>query len=181
MKILIIEGPDNSGKDLLISKIISKFTTSTIIHCKKPDFNISNELEILYETYINSINNNKYNTDILIFNRSWLGEYVYGQLYRNKDKNEIINNIKHIENMLKKHNVYYIQLLSSSNVLLLNNEDGLSLSKSSLDKISLENSLFKEVFELSSIKNKKLVYVNKDDNFREYKDIHNEIFNFLKI
>ena len=36
MKLIIIEGTDNTGKDTLISKILEKYPTATVIHCGKP-------------------------------------------------------------------------------------------------------------------------------------------------
>ena len=36
MKLIIIEGTDNTGKDTLISKILEKYPTATVMHCGKP-------------------------------------------------------------------------------------------------------------------------------------------------
>lgn len=182
MKIIIIEGPDNCGKSLLISKLIEHFSTITLIHCSKPDFNKKDELSLLYDTYANAINKNKFNTNVLIFNRSWIGEYVYGYLYRNKKLEDIENMILNIEkNIVKNNDVYYIQLISSNIDLLLRNEDGFSLSNNSYEKILNEVTLFKDIFNKSSLKNKKLIYINENDKFRNFNDILNEVFNFLKI
>ena len=36
MKLIIIEGTDNTGKDTLIAKLLEKYPTATLIHCGKP-------------------------------------------------------------------------------------------------------------------------------------------------
>ena len=36
MKLIIIEGTDNTGKDTIISKLLEKYPTVTLIHCSAP-------------------------------------------------------------------------------------------------------------------------------------------------
>jgi hypothetical protein len=74
----------------------------------------------------------------------------------------------------------YIQLLSSSPKLLVKNDDNKSLSQGDIDKIQNEIDLFYEVFNESHIKNKKLIYVNNGDTFRNIDDITNEALTFIK-
>lgn len=181
MKVIIVEGPDNCGKSLLISSLLEKFTTATVIHCGAPNFK-TDELPYLYQLYVQSINENKFNTNVVIFNRSWIGEYVYGSLYRNKFPHDIEKMILRLEKELSEHNeIFYVQLMSSNIDLLLKNDDGLSLSNQSKDKIKIELEMFQEIFTKSSIKNKKMIYVNNEDTFRQLTDIKNELFNFLQL
>ena len=64
MKIIIIEGTDNTGKDSLIQKILEKYEIATIIHCSKPknsDMHLAAiEQDNTYENYVNNINNKKF-------------------------------------------------------------------------------------------------------------------------
>lgn len=182
MKLIIIEGTDNTGKDTLISKLLEKFPTSTIIHCGKPCSKqySGNEQDALFEVYANNIVNGAYgNTHVIIMNRSHIGEYVYGVLYRGRDKEDVKKMIWNIDNYLKEYcDVYYVQLLCSSEFLLAKNEDEKSLSNGNAEKIEIEKSKFLEIFNESKL-NKKLVWVNEDDHFRPVNDIFNEVWKFV--
>ena len=186
MKTIIIEGPDNTGKDTIINKIKEKFNNPLVIHCGKPISSYWEAARIeqrkLFSDYIKNIVNNEYDgmCDVVIFNRAWYGEYVYGTLYRNRDKNEVREDIKNYEKELFDKDVYYIQLVCSSTELLKNNDDGLSISNK-IENFKKENELFKEIFDSSLLKNRKLVYVNDNDNFRKLEDIIKDIFNFLNL
>lgn len=186
MKILIIEGTDNTGKDSLIQKILEKYEIATIIHCSKPKKSdtvlAAAEQDNTYEHYANLINNKKFsNSNILIFNRSWIGEYVYGTLYRNRNKNEVLDMINSINNRLLRYNdIYYIQLLSTSSTLLKHNEDNKSLSAGKIELINKERLLFEEIFKHCNLIHKKLIYVNDGEKFRNKEDIFNEVINFIQ-
>jgi thymidylate kinase len=187
MKLIIIEGTDNTGKDTLISKILEKYPTATIIHCGKPLTKkySSNEQDELFRVYANNIVNKKYdNTHVIIMNRSHIGEYVYGVLYRNRNKDEVgemIFNINDILSYRKDLEIRYIQLLSKSESLLKHNEDGKSLSNGNAEKILKEAQQFEDIFNLINIddKCKKLIYVNEGDSFRSREDIFNEAWRFI--
>jgi len=185
MKLIIVEGTDNTGKDTIISKILEYYPTSTIIHCSKPFSNkySSKEQDELFNLYANNIINGLYdNTHIIIMNRSHIGEFVYGRLYRNRDPILTLNMINNIDEKLlscKKLDIRYIQLLSSSLDLLHKNEDNKSLSKGDINKIKLEKQYFEEIFDFSKL-NKKLIYVNNGDEFRNLKDIVNEVIKFIQ-
>lgn len=188
MKVLIIEGPDNCGKDTLISNISSKYNIVKIIHCTTPPKDIDNMLPYQahkFEEYIN-IATHDYESnleDILIFNRSHYGEYVYGQLYRNELSDNIYNMINLIDWMLykkiKQEDLCYIQLTGSPR-FLCKNDDGLSLSENKLYLVEKECELFSEVFNLSKIENKHMIYVNSGQEFRSELEITNECLNYLK-
>jgi len=181
MKLIIIEGTDNTGKDTLISKILEKYAIATIIHCGKPKSKTNADIEqdMLFDNYCNHIINNKFeSSDVIIMNRSHIGEYVYGTLYRGRSKDKVINMINNINAKLstkKDLSIYYIQLLCESANLLKNNEDGQSLSNGKVDKIMKESKLFKEIFDIVNIENKKLIFVNDGDKFRSREDIFDEV------
>lgn len=187
MKLIIIEGTDNTGKDTLISKILEKYPTATIIHCGKPLTKkySSDEQDELFNIYVNNIIKRKYdNTHVIIMNRSHIGEYVYGVLYRNRSKDEVCEMIFNINDILsyrKDLEIRYIQLLSKSESLLRNNEDGKSLSNGNAEKILKEAKQFEEIFNIINIddKSKKLIYVNDGDKFRSREDIFNEAWKFI--
>jgi len=178
MKLIIIEGPDNCRKNTLINKISENFLTVTNIHYTKPENKyIQNTI---FRGYAYAIVNKTYDTDVVILNRSHYGEYVYGCLYRNISDNDAIDIIKEIDDIYLKNNIdaYYIQLLSTSDKLLLKNDDNKSLSKGNITKIEVEQNRFKTIFDISRL-NKKIIYVNNEDTFRDANDIYNEAWEFI--
>lgn len=183
MKIIIIEGPDNCGKDALISKICELYSTVTIIHCSKPKYNDStlNEMyqDRLFYNIALDIIGRRYNTDAIILNRAWYGEYVYGTIYRNRTKQSVVDMVSNIEKSFNTiyDSVYYIQLMTSP-VLSNKHEDNKSLSHGDVDTIRIELELFNEIYDKSTL-NKKLIYVNDNDSFRNIKDIHREAIDFI--
>ena len=195
MKIIIIEGPDNTGKNTLINDILEHNEVVKVIHCGKPNLN-GNVLMNQYVSFKNladiAINDFNYSVetykteDIIVFNRYHIGEYVYGQIYRNENPNQILEVIKMIEDRILENipqdDIYYIQLLSTSSELLQRNDDGKSFSDAKLELIEREQQLFKEAFEKSKFRNKHIIYVNKE-NTNEFKDrqtIINEFNEFTK-
>lgn len=187
MKLIIIEGTDNTGKDTLIGKILEKYPTVTIIHCGKPISKkySSEEQDELFKIYANNIVNKKYdNVHAIIMNRSHIGEYVYGVLYRGRLDTDVAAMIFTVNNILysrKDLEIRYVQLLSNSENLLKNNEDGKSLSNGNIEKIVKESEQFKEIFDIINISDneKKLIYVNDGDQFRSREDIFNEAWQFI--
>ena len=178
MKLIIIEGPDNCGKNTLINKISENFLTVTNIHYTKPENKyIQNTI---FRGYAYAIVNKVYDTDVVILNRSHYGEYVYGCLYRNISDKDAIDIIQEIDDIYLQNNidVYYIQLLSTSDSLLLKNDDNKSLSQGNISKIEIEQNRFKTIFDISRL-NKKIIYVNNEDTFRDANDIYNEAWEFI--
>ena len=181
MKVVIIEGPDNCGKDSLIKKISDQFLTCTIVHYTKPENKyIQNTI---FRGYAYSIITKKYDTDVVILNRSHYGEYVYGCMYRGISDKDALEIIEEIDDMYINNNIdtYYIQLMSTSPELLLKNEDYKSLSNGKLEKINQEILRFSEIYDYSKLNHKKMIYVNDGDQFRDIEQIHKEALEFLGI
>ena len=187
MKVIIIEGPDNCGKNTLINNILDNNEIVKIIHCSKPDPNGN----VLFNQYLSfkrladeAIKDYKSNSDeVLVYNRYHIGEYVYGQIYRDENPEQILEMINLIENrilsVIPQDDILYIQLLSTSSELLQRNDDNKSLSNAKLELIEKEQQLFKEVFDNSIFKNKHIIYVNKENTneFKNREDIINEFLN----
>ena len=187
-KIIIIEGTDNVGKDSFIKKLLEKQGIFTYIHCGKPNskdsHNAAIEQDLYFVNLANALITNSYkDSQFIIYNRSWYGEYVYGTMYRNRSKDEVKYMINKIENSLKdlEKNIYYIQFYCDSGTLLHNNDDNKSLSNANEEKIITENNLFKEIFEYSKLTNKYLLKVNNGDKFINIETLHNNLFKFLNL
>ena len=178
MKLIIIEGPDNCGKNTLINKISENFLTVTNIHYTKPENKyIQNTL---FRGYAYAIVNKVYDTDAIILNRSHYGEYVYGCLYRGISEDDALDIIKEIDNIYLKYNIdaYYIQLYSSSDTLLMKNDDSKSLSQGNITKIEVEQKRFLEIFDYSLL-NKIKIQINNGEEFRNPNDIYKEAIKFI--
>ena len=118
--------------------------------------------------------------DYIILDRGWVSEYVYGPLYRNRSKQEIVeDNIVLDKKVLTEFSkissdVYLIMLLGSTK-FLLNHEDGKSLflidgkmqSKDNEELIDLERSEFEKGFDYSLIDKKSYFEVDNDNDYIE--------------
>lgn len=198
MRIIIIEGTDKCGKDTLINELRNLSQHTLIIHCGKPVGDTEYERNInqdnLFTGYVDKLYMDEYSNvcNLIIFNRAWYGEYVYGSLYRNRTDDDLLNLINTIENNLVNFNsndndycstyiddIYYIQLVNDSIELRGRLEDGESISQ---DKNMLmeETERFIDIYNKSIIPHKKLIYVNDGDMFRDKNDILNEVFDLLE-
>lgn len=182
-KLIIVDGMDNTGKSTLIArltKVLESLGNTTItIHSQKPPKDIAPEDTAAYQHkyYLDLINmlatlksERKY--DYIILDRGWISEYVYGPLYRNRGKQEIVeDNIVLDKKVLSLFNipsdVYLIMLLGSTK-FLLSREDGKSLSDNDESLIELERTEFEKGFDYSLI-DKKIYYEVDSDN--EYIEI----------
>lgn len=182
-KLIIVDGMDNTGKSTLIArltKVLESLDNTTItIHSQKPPKDIAPEDTAAYQHkyYLDLINmlatlksERKY--DYIILDRGWISEYVYGPLYRNRSKQEIVeDNIVLDKKVLSLFNipsdVYLIMLLGSTK-FLLSKEDGKSLSDNDEDLIELERTEFEKGYDYSLI-DKKIYYEVDSDN--EYIEI----------
>lgn len=184
-KVIIVCGPDNCGKDTLIGALKATFNNPIILHAGVPDMECNSLFDYYYKGILDKTLDALYDKDhdAIIHNRSMYGEYVYGPKYRNESSEKIRDIILKLETGLLKtyirsEELYFILLTSSNVKLLLNNDDGKSLSNKEVD-IADEIRLFDEVFELSNIKNKLRLYVNSGDLFRNKDDIFDEAITFI--
>ena len=169
-KILIIEGPDNCGKDTLIRTIA--LTKKVIVkHCSKPAGCDSPEESLrlqkesfmdLADAIIDLYKENDY--DYIIMNRFHYGEMIYGQMYRNENPDDIREMIREVDKRLtsnvRQEDIGLIVLTATEPSFLSKNEDGLSLSNGKQDLIKKEMATFWDVFHMSFIPNKALIYVD---------------------
>lgn len=186
MKVIIIEGPDNTGKNTLIQNILDNNKIVKVIHCDKPESKDDPFEEQCRTFYIHSYNTfqdfKNSNIDVVVFNRFYQGEYVYGQMYRDGNPDKIKQMVAICEDYLLKNigydDIYYIQLLSTSSKLLKRNDDGKSLSGADVEKMNKEVELFNEIYEFSQLK-KHIIYINDGDDFRTREDILIEFNDFI--
>lgn len=183
-KVIIIEGPDNCGKDTLIDKLKLEFDNPVIIHAGVTPKNC-NLFNYYYKGIIHDTLDAFYDSthDAIIHNRSMYGEFVYGPKYRGNMPSDVAEMIYKLEagqlrTFILSNELYFILLTSNNVDLLVNNDDGKSISNKAAD-IQDEITSFDTIFNLSQIENKKRVYVNNGNVFRDRDDIYNEVLNFI--
>jgi thymidylate kinase len=197
MKIIIIEGTDNVGKDTVIKRLEKEFINCAVIHCEKPPHANSKDMALFQQSSFTKLMGDTLyqytaykrlgigDEFALIHNRSWYGEYVYGCMYRDNDPKFVKHMIRSLETIITKViepiDICYITLLSDNMEFLARNEDGSSLSSGKIDLMEKETQRFKEIHDYSIIKNKHIVYVNNGTMFRDANDIYNEILSYINV
>jgi thymidylate kinase len=168
--IVIVEGIDNIGKDSLINGIMSHFSQEglkfkeEVIHFTSPQGNTFEEKRLYQEGFFRKqfqkqLDNPK---SFYFWNRSHLGEYIYGNLYRNTDSNWIFDLEKEYLEKFKQNDIpIMLFMLEASAEFSLNNDDGKSLANS-LEKRNQEIALFNDAFEKTQISKKTKYNVQKN-------------------
>ena len=166
MRIFFIEGPDNTGKTTVVNELFNWLCTNqcnniNIMHCEKPEGDtIEEQISFQNEAYEKLARqlvewNETHEYDAVIFDRCWYGEYVYGTMYRKRDKQEVIDRIHEYENILlssfKPFDLHLILLTTEYPEFLVKNDDGKSISNANIDLIKKELKLFDEIFNESLI------------------------------
>lgn len=190
-KLIIIEGLDNTGKNTLIQQVLEQYNFVSIKHCTKPksvdpEMARQEQQQIYDFLFLNDIKqNNILYTDVIIHNRSYYGEYVYGVMYRQNTDEWTKHLVSKLEKGYIEHfgedNIYFVTLLAHDINVIVRNEDGKSLSAGKIEKIEVEKQRFIDIFNYSSFKNKHIIYIDKDGQFRSREDICNEFLKFINI
>jgi hypothetical protein len=192
MKLYLICGPDRLGKDSIIKQLSDfyNYDNISIRHFAKPkkgyspeitlynQFNsFTKEIEIL--DILKQTEEYSYYENIVIYNRSYLGEYVYSQMFREISSKKISKKIINFENnYILEYNPKLIMLTATPEFCLAK-EDGNSFSQT-LEQKKKELELFDEVFELTQIKDKIKIKVDNFGRFIPKEDIKKELINFIK-
>lgn len=181
-KIYIIEGQDRCGKSSMVNALRSKIKNPALItlHSTKPPKDVdANEWTVEYYNNLFKVTYSLFLQGFdVILDRSWLGEFVYGPLYRYEEgftftekdllgvdlselPNEILDNI---------HLLVFVDDAAS----IAQRSDGESMSDD-LYMLEQERTAFKKAFELTKIKNKQIFDWHYDifsaDNINTIADI----------
>lgn len=137
--LIIIEGPDRVGKDTLISGLVSSnlLIYPRVVHSSKPKEPTKSYYTEYYKDAYTKLN--KLSVDI-IMNRSAIGEYVYGPMYRNNhyELNELVNHNDYVKDFV------LVFTLIDKPETLLQREDGESFG-TTLEQKTEEVNRFIEV------------------------------------
>lgn len=181
-KLVIIEGCDRVGKDTLVASLQAAWPGSKSLHWGYP-VGENNEAQTAYQQASFTQNMQDWHTDkaantggLCIWNRSHIGEYVYGTMYRDSCPE---NWIPPLENrFLTDDEDAYLILLTADPVFIAQQDDGQSYSARQEDKRK-ELSLFLSAFQRSSIANKKLIQVHDEHGYYAPELIHQHVINFI--
>lgn len=176
--IIICEGLDNVGKGTQIANIRNHFYPEKqfhILHYGGVKSSETPEVQLEYnKIYYNEMFRilsmlDQANMHVIL-DRSHLGEWVYGPMYRNYDPSYIWD----LEDMFKFKawwNDTYLIHFTSSPETVIKRDDGFSFT-TDLDKKQEELDLFQDSVNLSRIKNKISINIdglNKDQVFAQIK------------
>jgi thymidylate kinase len=178
-KLIIIEGTDNVGKDTQQNLIIEKLNDLVFhkIHYSSLPFKTDVEKHF---TYSNTMYDDMFKLMLsakekninIIFNRSHLGETVYGPLYRNYSGDYVFDIEKNYVDELR--NDLYLITLTNDPHTIWNRDDGKSFYKNE-EGIRAEVEGFTRAHRLSKIKNKLMLNVGT----ASADEISNIIIDFL--
>lgn len=178
----ICEGLDRLGKDTLIDGILQKYGYHVVLHRSKPQILDFYELEslkikhspaFLYQRacFSSDMSLLKYSTLSnlkIIFNRSWIGEAVYSNMYRGYNGDYVfdLEKIAGVDTLNNTRLILLTEDFNNSNHFV---DDGLSIDASQRE---VEQSMFIEAFHRSVIKDKRIICVtDSTGTFRNKTDI----------
>lgn len=159
--VIIIEGPDNVGKSTLIRNIKNHYNKNIIANLAYSNVKQAtphehiNYSKLLYKNMFELCNfQSKVLNNIMILDRSHIGEMVYSPLYRNYSGDYVLD----IEKEFDLSN-YFLITLTDLAENLIDRDDGLSHSINVSDK-NKELELFLESTTKSLIKHKFVMNIN---------------------
>lgn len=183
--IVIIEGPDRTGKDTLVKNLITPMTIfatqpTHVLHYSNFKYVTNEESQGLsYMLYFSMFQLICKNTNInFILNRSHIGESVYSPIYRNYSGDYVFKMEERFKRMFPEewNNIYLIVLIDNP-IVLQERSDNKSLSKNKED-VTKELELFKTAYQKSNInsENKYLYNIDNKTTDQVYSDIHQFLF-----
>jgi thymidylate kinase len=186
MKLLIIEGMDRCGKDTIIGSLLKDYPHFVCSHFGYP-VGETNEEKRKYQvlTFWKEFSlqqafrksNGLFSDGLYVWNRSHIGECVYGPMYRESDPNWIF---ELEENFFDNSDDVYLLYLYADVEFLLKNDDGNSFT-TGIEKKRNEAALFEKAVDQSIIKNKLKLKVNHGDSYIDQTEIYNIVKEFLSV
>lgn len=181
-KLVIIEGCDRVGKDTLIAGLQNMYEKTEKIHWGYP-MGDSNDEKTEYQKEDFKLNMMKWRVekywdtaDLVIWNRSHLGEYVYGTMYRDSYPDTWVPQLE--ERFLEFEENAYLVLLVADPDFIASQDDGKSYSDKIEDKRE-ELNRFMVAFQNSCIGNKKLIRVHDENGYYPAEEILNKVNKFI--
>lgn len=190
MKLLVVEGPDRCGKNTLIKNLTSQAENFVVRHfgsakgkddMEKRNFQFQffkKEFELAsLRRQFELPDKERYPRDIWIWNRAHLGEFVYGNMYRNTNPQEWVMKLEELYGFDIDPSVYLL-LLTADPDFLCKRDDGLSFT-AEVEKKKQELNAFRDAFDKSKIMNKLIINVSNGENYLDADIILDKVNKFL--
>jgi thymidylate kinase len=179
---IVVEGPDNVGKSTLIKglkNLMSDYIMQSLHYSSVKHKTTEDCIEYNKKLYTMMFDIMKFSIQFdksgLIFDRSHLGELVYGPMYRGYSGEYCLDIENKFKNIIDIYNNLYLIVLVDEPENLIKRDDGLSFS-TKVDKKIEEIQRFEYAYEQSNIKNK--LFINIKD--KDEKDVLKEVLEFLE-
>lgn len=186
MKLLILEGLDRCGKDTLIQSICARFPNLIKRHWGYPKGDTNEEKaehqqrQFLWEFSFHKKNKYDFFTDnemLMIWNRSHIGEYVYGTIYRDSHPETWIPELESGFHFDTNPNIYLVFLYADPE-FLIKEDDGNSYS-TKIDDKTREIDTFHQAIDGSKIQKKLKIKVNEGQEYINKDDILTQVIEFI--
>jgi len=181
-RLVIIEGCDRVGKDTLIAGLQNSFQRTETIHWGYP-IGDNNEEKTAYQQFDFERKMVYWkekqadgSLELLIWNRSHLGENVYGTMYRDSYPNTWVPQLE--EKYLSDDTEIFLVLLVADPEFIAAQDDGLSYS-ARIDDKRQEVELFVKSFHHSCVGNKKFMMVHDENGYYPASTILQNVINFI--
>ena len=184
MKLVIVEGLDRVGKNTLIDSISADYANVIKRHWSYPKGETNEEktqyqkdtFRFEFDLY-KEMNFRLQEDSLMIWNRSHIGELVWGSLYRNSQPETWVYELEQEYGLDKNLDVYLIYLWADPN-FIVKEDDGNSYSAKLADK-QKELDHFNLAVHCSEIKKKLVIKVNSDDHYISKEIIKRAVTNFI--
>ena len=182
--IIIVEGLDRCGKSTIIEHIrknVIKKSQIVTMHSSSPPKGVTDPMSWAYSHYVNLLTHSQVMAKggtVVLHDRSYIGEYVYGPMYRKTDSSWIFNDTERasLESLFDLDKMYLILCTDTIENRLLR-DDGLSQTIDE-EKMSCEYKNFIEAFAFSGIKNKMHLHSR---SIEEMKSMTNEFLENINV
>lgn len=162
---IIIEGPDNVGKTTLIQNLKNHYNNFTLhsvhysnVRQPSPEKTIEYSTKLYTEMFQTMFETSRYDKSGMIFDRSHLGEMVYGPIYRDYTGEYVLDIERQFTHIHPVWDSLYLITLVDEPENLIKRDDGLSFS-TDLGKKTVEISNFINAHNKSLIKHKLLLNI----------------------
>jgi thymidylate kinase len=173
--IIMLDGQDRCSKDTTIEqlrKVISNPHISVMHEAKPPSNTDPKQWAIDHYRYmLSNVRRASFSNEVLIYNRSHLGETIWGPMYRKYDTEFIFQMER--DYLADLPNVFMV-LLTDTSERLMARDDGKSLTQSAAE-LDAVRAKFVQSFDRSSIQNKKHVKLEEV----KFEDVFQTVWSFI--
>lgn len=166
---IIIEGPDNVGKTTLIQNLKNHYNNFTLhsvhysnVRQSSPEKTVEYSTKLYTEMFQMMFETSRYDKSGLIFDRSHLGEMVYGPIYREYTGEYVLDIERQFTHIHPVWDNLYLITLVDEPENLIKRDDGLSFS-TDLNKKKIELGNFVNAQNKSLIKHKLLLNIAENN------------------